>query len=117
MTTDNVPNTVRPDFLEASSELLKQFESRARLLDRDAAYHPSTVRSALEALDKVGPSEIGDIIHSLFWHATLVERRAHRFSQAILELHNELRALKQQVTQPSPPSPPSLLREDPHAPA
>lgn len=98
MTFDSLPGpVVPPPFLAEDSALLNQLQSRARILDRDQAYHPTTVCQVLTTLDSTGPSEAGDVIHSLFWHATLVSKRAHRFSLEIMALQAELAALKQQA--------------------
>ena len=61
------------------ASLVNQLQNRVRLIGRDEALELSKVEDALAALDALGPSEIGDIVHSLLWRTTLLEDRASRY--------------------------------------
>lgn len=70
--------------LDAASTLLVDVQDRTRQLDRDVALHHTVVRRVLAELDAQGPSEAGDVIHSLLWHSVLLNKRADRFAQEIM---------------------------------
>lgn len=59
-------------------------QNRPRILDRDDACEASEVARVLASLDALGPSEAGDVIHSLLWRAALAENRAQRFAQELM---------------------------------
>lgn len=69
----------RPD-----SELLNALQDRPRMLGRDEAHHPATVQRVLGALDASGPSEAGDVIHSLLWRCAILDNRAQRFAKELM---------------------------------
>ena len=64
-------------------QLLRDLQDRLRLLDRDVACEASTVRRVLAELDAKGPSEAGDVIHSLLWLSLLNAERANRFAKEL----------------------------------
>lgn len=65
------------------AELVAQLSDRPRKTDRDLALDPDFISRTLAELDKSGPSEIGDVIHSLVWRSNLLEARANRFAKEI----------------------------------
>jgi hypothetical protein len=65
--------------------LLRDYEHRSRLLGRDVAHHPRTIRRVLDALDASGPTEAGDVIQSLVWRLVLAKLRADRFVKELWE--------------------------------
>lgn len=70
------------------NKLLARLERRPRLLDRHEAAHPMTVERVLAALDAVGPSEAGDVIHSLLWKKVQADHLAASLSDAMNEPQN-----------------------------
>lgn len=82
MTDPIVSNTI--------NELLTEIKERTRIIDRDVAHHPDTVRRVLSGLDAAGPSEAGDVIHSLLWRCAILEDRSRRFGKALSQrIHDE----------------------------
>jgi len=69
----------------AHNRLLAEISERSRLLGRDVASHPKTVRRVLADLDSKGPSEAGDVIHSLLFELALAQVRAARFADELPE--------------------------------
>ena len=69
---------------EKYNDILRDNTGRACLLGRDVAHHPKTIRRVLEELDSTGPTEAGDVIHSLVWRLVLEERRAARFADELM---------------------------------
>jgi len=67
------------------NKLLARLETRERLLNRHEAAHPATVERVLAALDAVGPSESGDVIHSLLWKKVQSDHLAANLSDAVNE--------------------------------
>lgn len=59
-----------------NNALLAKLVDRARLLGKYTAAHPVTVERVLADLDRLGPSESGDVIHSLLWAAVEAQHRA-----------------------------------------
>lgn len=68
------------------AELVTKLANRPRITDRDLALEPEFLERILAQLDQSGPSEIGDVIHSLIWRANLLEVRSVRFSKEIARL-------------------------------
>jgi len=66
--------------------LLTEIVNRPRILDRDSALEPDVIRTVLAALDAEGPSQVGDVLHSLLWRAQLLDNRAKRFGQELSRL-------------------------------
>lgn len=65
------------------TDMLANLNERPRILDRDEAHHLTTVHRVLAELDVKGPSEAGDVIHSLLWRCAIVDGRARRFANEL----------------------------------
>ncbi len=60
------------------NELLKEWKSRERMIGRDTASHPITLKRILNDLDSYGCSEAGDAIQSLVFEIVIARNRAER---------------------------------------
>jgi len=63
--------------------LLRDWQRRPRMMGRDQASHPLTLRMVMEELDKQGRSEAGDCIQSLVFELHMAKNRNERLSEEI----------------------------------
>ena len=70
----------------AENALLARLTSRTRILGKYVAAHPVTVERVLRALDVSGPSEAGDVIHSLLWACVEAQHRAAVMADMLAEI-------------------------------
>lgn len=88
----NADQTGQPDMpiRHPYNEILRENEQRRRLLGRDVAHHPVTIRRVLAEHRRAnGLSEAGDVIQSLVWRLVLADQRAARFSDELCDCLSE----------------------------
>jgi len=70
----------------AYNKLLREWQPRKRMIPRDIASHPITLRKVMAELDALGQSKAGDCIQSLVFELQISRNRERRFADELIDL-------------------------------